>query len=84
MAILVALISSVVTGMLVALVGYAMGVYRQDILLALAIMGGGIELGALILWYLLAHEAWAAKADLERKRSGAGDANRIPRLPLAR
>jgi hypothetical protein len=57
MAIIVAFMSSVVTGALIALGAYAVGVYRQDILLALGLMAGGIQMGCLILWYLLAYSA---------------------------
>ena len=53
MAILVAILSSLVTALLVAVVGYALGVERHDLLLAIGLMGGGIQLGGLILWYLL-------------------------------
>ena len=57
MAILMAILSSLVTGMLVALGAYAFGVFRLDLLLAIGFMGGGIQLAGLILWYLLAFNA---------------------------
>ncbi len=57
MAILVAIVSSLVTAMLVALGAYAFGVERNDLLLAIGFIGGGIQLAGLILWYLLAFNA---------------------------
>ena len=57
MAILVAILSSLATALLVALVAYALGVERHDLLLAIGVIGGGIQLGGLILWYLLVFNA---------------------------
>ena len=45
------------TALLFALVAYAFGVERHDLLLAIGIMGGGTQLGGLILWYLLVFNA---------------------------
>ena len=53
MAILVAILSSLATAVLVALVAFAFGVERHDLLVAIGIMGGCTQLGGLILWYLL-------------------------------
>ena len=56
MAILVAILSSLVTGMLVALGAYAFGVERRDLLLALGFIGSSLHLVGVILWYLLVYE----------------------------
>ncbi|MGZ5038450.1 MAG: hypothetical protein ACXWG1_11775 [Usitatibacter sp.] len=59
MAILVAIVSSLVTGMLVAIVSYALGVERRDLLVALGFIGACTHLAGVVLWYLLALKARA-------------------------
>ncbi len=57
MAILVAILSSLATALLVALVAFAFGVERHGLLIAIGIMGGCTQLAGLILWYLLVFNA---------------------------
>lgn len=66
------LFSAVVSGGLFALFARASGVEHVGILVAIAIIGGGLQMAMLIGWYLY-HTASAAKGVTPKQEPGAGN-----------
>jgi hypothetical protein len=72
---LAAFASAIVTGGLFALMARLAGVEHNGILAAIAVMGGGIQLILLIVWFLYHTKAEARAPNESRVAVGVEDAN---------
>jgi hypothetical protein len=72
---LAAFASAIVTGALFALMTRLAGIEHHGILIAVTVMGGGLQLILLIVWFLFHTKAEARSEDESRTAIGVEDAN---------
>jgi hypothetical protein len=70
-----AVVSSIVTGGLIAFIARLAGIEHHGILAAVAVMGTGVQLILLIVWFQFQAEAQARAGDESGMAVGVEDAN---------